>query len=218
MKLFKRLTHKRHFTKQEAFGALLVATLFLLALFASYQYSEEIKSLVVLGGPLGMLLYLALAVASVVLAPMAALPFLPIAVELWGSLATALLSISGWTLGGVVAFLLARKYGRPFVAKILSLERAEKIATRIAGKHTFWAVLLSRVILPTDITSYAIGLFVPIRLLPYTVATLLGSMPIAFALSYGVALPVLYQVGVAVSVLVLVVAVYFVAHHLKRKQ
>lgn len=195
----------KYVTPGEVVGVIVVTALFTTALFVSRQYGETIQNIVFFDGPLGMLLYALISFLGVVLAPAAALPFLPIAVSLWGSVATALLSIAGWGSGSVVAFVLARRFGKPFVGKFMSIKRAEQIANKITGKYTFWFVLVSRMFLPTDIVSYAIGLFVPIRFTPYVIATFLGIVPLAFILAYGISLPLQVQTIVVAAILVVIV-------------
>ncbi|MDZ7726519.1 MAG: VTT domain-containing protein [Candidatus Campbellbacteria bacterium] len=217
MRVFRLLRQSR-LTKKELTSALFVVTLFALALLLSYKYGEQIENLVFLDGPLGMLLYFLLSIASVVLAPMAVIPFIPLAVKIWGSLPVALLSVSGWTAGAMIAYYLARKYGRPFVAKFISISAAEATAKKIVGKRTFLPVLISRVIFPADAMSYVIGLFVPIRFVPYSVATLIGVSPMAFALAFGVSLPLIYQAIAIVFVLVFLLAVFFITRDLGQKK
>lgn len=201
------LPNNHYFTRNELIGAVVVAVLFTAALFISKQYGETIENIVLLNGSLGMLFYVVLGFLGVVLAPAAALPFLPIAVNLWGSTTAALLTLAGWGSGSIVAFVLARRFGRPFVGKFISIKHAENISRRFTGKYTFWLVLVSRLVLPTDIVSYAIGLFVPIRFIPYSIATLLGMIPLVFALTYGVALPLQLQ-ATAIAIIFAVFAIF----------
>lgn len=204
MERFSKFKLTKYFTKKEIAGALFVILLFSAALFVSNRYGETLENLVVFGGPIGMAIYLTIAIASVVIAPLAAVPFIPIGVKLWGSLATSILSLSGWTIGAIIAFILAKKYGRPFVEKITSLDRVESITKRIVGRDPFWFVVLARLILPNDVTSYAIGLLVPIKLTPYTIATIIGTAPLAFAVSYGVALPPKLQLVIVAALAVVI--------------
>lgn len=126
-----------------------------------------------------MILYVTIAAAGVVAAPLSTLPFLPFAVMLWGIAMAALLSVVGWTLGAVGAYLIARKYGQPIVKRAVRQEKMERVAVLLAGKNVFWKIVLIRMIVPTDIGSYALGLVTTVPLKTYVPATFIGVIPFA---------------------------------------
>lgn len=200
--LFKRF-HTKDIIALSLFTAVFIVT----SLLANY-YDNELKSLVQIAGVAGMIFYVALTIISDVIGPITAVPLIPLAVTLWGSVATAILSITGWTIGAMIVFWLTRKYGKPLVSKMVNIVRLEEIGECIPPKKFFWSVVFLRMVFPVDILSYALGLFTTMRWPPYLLATIIGIIPFAFILSYGVALPIKYQIPAAVAVLIIIVVFY----------
>lgn len=182
--------------------------IFVAASYVSSRYGNDIKELVLLRGFTGMLFYVILLTAAEIVAPVSFLPLLPLAVTLWGSLAAAVLSILGWIIGAVIAFFLARRYGRSLINRLVGLERIDEIASAIPEKQIFWTVVFFRIIFPVDILSYALGLFTKMKPKPYILASLIGISPFAFILSYGVTLPISYQITIAAALLAATLLLY----------
>ncbi len=132
---------------------------------------------------LGPALYVAFLAICVVLLPLSSLPLLPIATRLWGVPATAALSILGWWIGCLIAFQVAR-YGRHWLEKITSLSAIDRIEKQIPADIGFFGIIIIRMILPVDITSYALGLFKHLKFSTYALASLIGIIPFAFVWSY----------------------------------
>ena len=113
-------------------------------------------------------------------------PLMAAAGFLYGVRAGALLSWAGIVLGASACFLLARRYGRPFVLRFV---RAERLAGFDAALErgpllSFGAVLFLRVFAFTsfDVVSYAFGL-TKIPLQWFVLATAIGGVPKALAFS-----------------------------------
>ena len=81
----------------EIIAVIIVIALFLLAGYFAREYSETLKELIQFQGPYGMAIYVLGAIVATVIAPLSFLPFLPVAVALWGSFVAAILSIIAWT-------------------------------------------------------------------------------------------------------------------------
>jgi uncharacterized membrane protein YdjX (TVP38/TMEM64 family) len=194
--------------KKELLVVAMVAILFIAAAYASRAYEEVIRDMVGLGGVSGAFLYILVTIIGTVIAPVSTLPLLPIATTLWGFVVAALLSILGWTLGAMIAFALARGYGRSFVEKLIDVKKVQVVSEAVLGKHPFWTVLLLRIVMPVDLLSYAVGLFVDMSFFSYTLATLIGVTPFAFVFAYAASLPIIYQIGVGVVAAALTVLVY----------
>ncbi|MCH7850658.1 MAG: TVP38/TMEM64 family protein [Nanoarchaeota archaeon] len=133
---------------------------------------------------LSMGIYFVLIVSEIILAPVSLIPLIPLASAIWGSLISFLLTITGWTLGSVIAFVLARKLGSPLLTKIVSVKELNKYQKFIPQKNLFLGVILTRLLIPIDIMSYAIALFTKIDTKKFALATLLGFIPGVFILSY----------------------------------
>lgn len=200
--LFKRLQTK------DIIAISVIITVFVLTSFLSIIYGDQLKAFVRIQGAIGMVSYVIIAVISDVIGPITAVPLIPIAVTFWGSIATAVLSIAGWTIGAMIVFWLTRRFGKPLVSKMINLERVEEVGRAIPEKNFFWMVIFFRIIFPVDILSYALGLFTNMQWLPYLVSTIIGITPFAFILSYGVTLPIQYQALAGITGLIVLVLIY----------
>lgn len=191
-------------------GALLV--LFFVLSAWSAHYGELLPGLLSgTGKVVGMVLYVLLGVVAVVIAPISTFPLLPVAVSLWGPFWAASLSIIGWTLGSVIAFVLARRYGKPIVERFADVSEVERLVGVMPKENLFLTLTFLRIAVPVDIFSYAVGLFVPVSVGVFVLSTLVGVSPFAFIFSYAVTKSIWYQVAVvAVSVCVAVGAYYLV--------
>lgn len=131
----------------------------------------------------GIAAYTAFAAASVVLLPFSSLPLLPLAARVFGVWLTAILSILGWWIGCLIAFRIAR-LGRKCLENVTSLETVDRLERRIPKDIGFAGVVILRMILPVDVTSFALGLLKNLSFSTYTVASLIGITPFAFVWSY----------------------------------
>src|SRR3989344_2833009 len=172
-------TTRHHITIKEIAGAIAVAALFALAIYLAQTFGHYLSDATLLQGTFGMAMYTLIAMLVTVVAPLSGLPLLPIAVSLWGGITAALLSIFGWTVGATIAYILGRHVGRPLLRHFITMEKAQEIASLFAGEKPFWSVVILRMLIPVDLLSYALGLFVPMPLVVYTVATAIGVTPFA---------------------------------------
>jgi uncharacterized membrane protein YdjX (TVP38/TMEM64 family) len=176
----------------------IIGTIFIILIFIQLSYFLQTNTQLIennlSNGILGILLYIFITTFATVVAPISAIPLLPVAVYLWGWIFAAILSIIGWTLGSIIAFLLARKYGVPLVKKIVSVENISKYEKYIPTEKIFLSIIVMRLFLPVDVLSYILGLFSKVKLKTYALATLIGVTPFAFVLSYIGKLPIKYQI------------------------
>ena len=179
------------------------------------QPVEYLKDSVGQSGLVGYITFVLLLVVATVLMPVTVMPVIPMSAAVLGPLATALLSIIGWTIGGVLAFLIARYVGRPVLEKFFNFGKIDSIADKMPSKHRFWFIVLIRLTLPVDLASYALGMTKNIGLVEYSFATLIGVSWFSFAFAYlGEALltgniPLLIELG-TVSLLIFIVGWYFI--------
>ena len=126
------------------------------------------------------------------------------AAEAWGRVPAALVTTAGWTLGSLIAFLIARRWGYPIVKKLTSRERIRQMGKYIPD-DLFWSIVLLRLVMPMDVMSYVLGLLTDISWSRYMLATAMGLTPSAFVLAYLGKLPNAYEIimlGVALAVIV----------------
>lgn len=192
------------------FPVLVVALFFIGASFLGQKYETNIKEFVAFGGMWAPVFYFLLSIVSVVFAPFSSFPLIPLAVVSFGLLTAFFATVLGWTIGSVIAFLIARKYGEPVVKRVISIESLEKIRKFFPEKNSFFETFFMRMFFPVDLLSYALGLFSSIDFKTYFLATLLGIMPFALFFSYVGTLNAVFQTSATVfGLLVFLAYVYF---------
>lgn len=172
--------------KKLPYGKLIAVGLFVFTLFifSSDAVVDYFRSLME-GSVLGSFAYVALVVVTVVVAPVVVLPLIPLAASLFGPFATGVLSVIGYTVGGIIAFVLAQRVGQPVLRYFVPLEQLDKIEKKIPPRASFLVIVLLRMAVPVDLLSYALGLFSTIPLRTYALATLVGVAPFSFIFAYG---------------------------------
>lgn len=151
-----------------------------------------------------MIGYVFVVIISIVVAPISAFPLLPIASQLWGWFIAGILSIVGWSIGSIIAFSLARKYGVELIKKIIPLEKIAKYEKIIPQENVFLSIVFLRMSVPVDLLSYALGLFSRISFGRYALATVIGITPFAFIFAYAGTLPFYYQLAAFLIAIVMI--------------
>ena len=125
-------------------------------------------------------LYVGILSASIFLLPLSSLPLLPLAAETWGIFIGGTLSALGWWFGALISFLIARHLGRPVLKLFVSLEKIDQWEKKFPKDWTFEGIVLLRLIFPTDLPSFALGLLKELHFSTYAFATLIGVLPFAY--------------------------------------
>jgi len=198
----------KHFRTKETLVFLSVVVFFIATTIFSYLYIDELRSLVQAQGIIGLAAYLFLLIIAVVVAPISVFPLLPLAVVLWGIFVTVVLNVVGLTIGAMIAFGLARYFGRPLIEKFKFLKKVEELEGVIPEKYLFLTVVLLRMIFPVDVISYAVGLFTKMHWFSYLIATFLGILPFYLIFAYGLNLPVKYQILIGISGVLIILFTY----------
>lgn len=185
----------------------LIVAAFIVASWLGKQLLDILSADELLLGGWGMPLYVLVTVIAIVIAPISMIPFIPLAVGLWGAVTAALLNIAGWTIGSAIAFLIARIFGHSLVMRLIGAKSINKIERFLPQKHLFWSVVFLRMVLPVDLLSYALGLFTNMRFFSYLLASFIGIVPFSFVFSYAAELPLAYQLIVGAVVIALVVII-----------
>lgn len=128
--------------------------------------------------------FVLLLVFATVFAPLTVMPAIPAVAVMIGPFLTAMLSVVGWTIGAVIAFLIARHAGKPILARFVPYEHIEKYEKLIPENAQFLTVVMLRMMIPVDVLSYALGLTLSMPLWKYTIATLIGVSWFSFAFAY----------------------------------
>lgn len=199
-------------------GALIVlAIIFVVVSYAAQQYKTDLASIIKGGGMVGMFGFILLTALFVIfIIPLDIAFLIPIGVAVWGPVPTALMSISGWTLGAAAAFAIARRFGAGVVKKLIGLERIQAVERRIPKHNLFGSVILLRMLVSVDILSYAIGLFSRMPWGQYVLATMIGVAPFGFYFAYTGALPFWYQIA-AIAAAVILATLVLVKYGIQRE-
>jgi uncharacterized membrane protein YdjX (TVP38/TMEM64 family) len=107
----------------------------------------------------------------------------PLAVDAFGPLTTLILLWTGWIIGALTAYAIARTFGRRFVSVFIEPWRLAEYERRARGFVRFRHVLLFQLAVPSEIPSYVLGLaHCPFRI--YFAAMALGELPFAIGAVY----------------------------------
>lgn len=132
---------------------------------------------------LGMAVFVALAAISAMAAFVSSAVITPVGILAWGKAITVLLLWIGWVLGGVIAYTLGRRIGRPVVQALHHGEELERYGTHLNERAPFGFVLLFQFALPSELPGYLLGLArYPLR--KYLVILLLAELPYSIATIY----------------------------------
>lgn len=193
-------------------SALLIGAFFVLSTFVVGVYEVEIQSIVAGNGLLGMLAYTLLHIIAVIFAPISMMPLIPVGVAAWGWQATAPLTILGWATGSQIAFFLARRFGKPLVSRLVSLEALSRYEKKLPENNLFWAVVFLRMTIPVDILSYAFGLFSNMKAIPFLLATIIGITPFSLVFAYSGTLSVSLQITILLAAMTIAAILLFIHH------
>jgi len=147
-------------------------------LFMLEQYVLE-------AGVWGPIVYVLAMVIAIVVSPIPSSPLAVFAGTVFGTWYAFGLTMLGAMLGALVAFYIARVFGRPVVLKMVPDKELIAIEKRFSEKHVVLTIFLSRLLpLPFfDAVSYVAGLsHVSVR--GFIFASFFGLIPLVFLFSY----------------------------------
>lgn len=97
----------------------------------------------------------------------------------WGTILTC----TGVTLSGILAFYISRYFGRDYIKKLLK-GKLDKIDSKLKNKGMMYIAVLRMVpVFPFDAVSYVSGI-ADIKITDFTIGTFIGSIPGAFVYTY----------------------------------
>jgi uncharacterized membrane protein YdjX (TVP38/TMEM64 family) len=140
--------------------------------------TAQVKELIRSFGILGPIVFMLFNTASIVFAPITALPLWAASLALYGFWQTLLFIFISFYGGAVVNFWIARRWGRPVVSKFVGKKGIKKVdeMTEVVGLQI---LLIIRLIggASSDYVAYAAGL-TNIEFKPYFIITFFASIPI----------------------------------------
>jgi len=170
-----------------------VLGLFILVSYLVRTHETLVVSWVDAGGIWSPIVYFFLGIVAVVVPPFSNFFLIPVAAAAWGPFATGVITVTGWGIGAVTAFYLARRFGEPLRLKFPSLASFPYVDALISKEHPFWSIVLLRMTIPVDVLSYGLGFFTKLPWRVYLPATFAGITPFAFFFPYASNLPFKYQ-------------------------
>ena len=202
--------------KMLAVLAALAAVFVAMSVVASL-YQGTLTSLVREGGVAGVVAYIVLTTVFLVfMIPLDISVLIPVAAHAWGPFATALMSVTGWTIGSAIAFFIARRFGTTLAPRIVGARRLARAERAVPREHLFWWVLLLQAFITVDFISYVFGLFTSMGMGSYVLATGIGNLVPGFFFAYVGTLPLWYEVATFTLGVAVIAALFF--HHSRRQK
>jgi len=168
------------------FKAVLAFLFILFLAYAWYRWNisalfepARIEALLEEIGPFAPLIYMALMAATAVIIPIPGPPLFVVAGALFGPVLGTVYAVVGSVAGALVAFLIARFLGRDIVESLVGKQVVIccDCSEGLLAKIVFFARLLP--LISFDVVSYGAGM-TRMSLRSFTLATLLGSLPMTF--------------------------------------
>ena len=153
------------------------------------------------------------------ISPLTNIPLVPFAVAIWGPLLTTLLLLTGWLVGGIIAYLIGRIVGERIVPFLVYRKKFEVWSKQINERATFTTAFLLRLVLPAEL-GYAFGV-VHYPLGAYCIVTVLSEIPYAIVSAYASEAVLLGNIlqflGFSGIVLMVVIVALGINHHQQKK-
>ncbi|ELZ79548.1 hypothetical protein C455_08187 [Haloferax larsenii JCM 13917] len=162
--------------------ALVVGTLAIAEFVPSLTDPAWVRDAIAATGPFAPVVFIGIQTTQVILAPIPGQVLASVGGYLFGGVAGTVYSMTGVVLGSAVVFLVARRFGRPFVERVVAadvLSRFDDFAQRQGVVGLF--VLFFLPTFPDDALCAIAGLS-PIRLRTLLVLVAVGRLP-TFALA-----------------------------------
>jgi len=145
---------------------------------------DSIISMINSFGGLSMLIFIAIVIIEVIIAPIPGMIFTVAGGITFGPFLGAVLSIIGNVLGATICYFLARHLGGHYIERAID-EKRLRFFYKYTDKYGSWVLFLLRLnpITSSDIFSYFAGL-INMKYRSFIISTTLGLIPLMFALSY----------------------------------
>ncbi len=168
---------------------ILVATIVLIAgpelwqdLIAPLAAGERIKAALAAAGPLAPLAYIALYATQIVAAPIPGSPFALASGYLFGPIAGGVYSLVAAAIGLSLAMALSRRFGRPFVARLVGQEEMDRWEEALGTESALlWFFIF---LLPVGDAGYYLAGLSRARLRRVAIAGVLARTPNQFLMSW----------------------------------
>lgn len=178
-------------THKHSFMFFIVLILLGLAFWYSYEFQRtfygvvgELQYYVERNPATGGFIFISLSALSAMFAPLSTVPFVPVAILIWGDVITSIFLLSGWLIGGAAAYFIGRYVSMEIVRGFVFFERIRYYHQRISARLEFLIVFLFRLAMPAEIPGYVLGIL-RYDFVRYFIATFLAELPFAVIIVYG---------------------------------
>ncbi|GGN98937.1 TVP38/TMEM64 family protein [Haloarcula pellucida] len=198
-------------------GALVAVTVALRLAVPGLTDPEWVRARIAAFGVLAPLAFLALQTAQVVLAPIPGQVLASVGGYLFGTLRGTGYSMTGVVLGSTLVFVAARRFGRPYVERVVdpaALDRWDEFVARTGVSGLFVLFLLPT--FPDDVLCFVAGL-TDIRLRTFLTLVVVGRTPSFLAVAYAGTQVADGALGTAALVLTLLTAGSVVAYAVRHR-
>ncbi|QIO21674.1 TVP38/TMEM64 family protein [Haloarcula sp. JP-L23] len=198
-------------------GALVAVTVALRLAVPGLTDPEWVRARIATFGVLAPLVFLALQTAQVVLAPVPGQVLASVGGYLFGTLRGTGYSMTGVVLGSTLVFVAARRFGRPYVERVVdpaTLDRWDEFVARTGVPGLFVLFLLPT--FPDDVLCFVAGL-TDIRLRTFLTLVVVGRTPSFLAVAYAGTQFADGALGTAALVLTLLTAGSVVAYAVRHR-
>ena len=187
---------------------LLALAIFIVVSYFVRQHIEAVRPwLTGSSNTYGMVIYVLLGIATVMIPFGSLTPFVPLATTLWGWPMAAFLTLLGWVLGSQIIFEVARFVGKPVILRFMPKRHLENIGHLIEGQSLARSIFI-RMFAHGDIISYAFGIFTKVNRWEFLLVTTVAIAPGAICAAYFGSLPLVYQVSLA-AVGIVILGIYW---------
>lgn len=174
----------KNYKKSNIVYAILLFIIIIAPLFFIGDILSLLQRYIEIGSFVGVFSYILLLVISVVVAPVT-MPLFFISGGIFGPVLASVYNIIGWSVGAIIAFLIARYFNESIFSRFGLFKKIEKYENKIPKDMEFLGIVLFRMILPVDVLSYALGFFSNISFTRYVLSTIIGVTPFAIIFAYG---------------------------------
>lgn len=175
-------------------GLVIILALFILSSYLVQKNIDIVKPYVKDYGAIGIGAYMVLLALEVIFIPISVIPLIPIISNSYGFFIAFIATLFGWFFGALISFGLARRFGKPLIKKLVSLNDLEKFEKLLPKNQKLFGLVLVRILVPSDALNYFFGIFTKINLSTFAITTFLGIIPITLFLVYVGNLPVIFQI------------------------
>jgi uncharacterized membrane protein YdjX (TVP38/TMEM64 family) len=200
---------ERKIKKDIAIAVVILIILFTAVSFVVDRNIDPLKEFIQKNYVKGIFFFVLIEIIAIVFAPLTSVPLTPIASRTYGTLITFILIYIGTVIGSILAFFIAKRFGKKIVQKFISLEKAHEITGSLSEKNIFITLILLRILIPADILSYSLGIFTKIKNRLFITTTLWGTIPGAIFFAYLGTLTIFQQfIGWTIGIVGLMITFY----------